>query len=129
MVLLTDCIACRHGRHERHVEVVQAVPKGVMGGARCSCTGDCAERKARRQASRTRPCPLCEGKGCSECDQTGKRVRTNLDGGGGISLSVSGSAELAPETRAALVALARAVAEDMKAEQSDASNETNPGGE
>lgn len=50
-MLITRCIACRYGRHERHVEVVQWVPKGMYGGARCYCEGECAERWVRaRQA-------------------------------------------------------------------------------
>lgn len=43
-MLLTYCIPCQHGHHERHHEIVQAVPEGVMGGARCRCGGECVDR-------------------------------------------------------------------------------------
>ncbi len=117
MVLLIDCFGCRAGDHSRHHEVIQAAPPGMLGGKRCVCTGDCAERKARqdearRQAS-VRPCPYCEGDGCSECDNTGQRVRTHIDAGDGVTFSVSGSALLNPEAREALTALARAAYASM----------------
>lgn len=45
MVELTECIPCQYGDHEHHQEVVQAVPEGMMGGARCPCTGECVGRE------------------------------------------------------------------------------------
>ncbi len=117
MVAFVDCAGCRYGDHSRHHEVVQYVPPGVMGGMRCVCKGDCAERKARqdearRQAS-VRPCPCCEGDGCSECDNTGQRVRTHIDAGDGATISVSGSSPLSDEAREALAAVARAAFAQM----------------
>lgn len=47
MVELIDCIACMHGDHDHHVEMIHAAAPGLMGGARCPCTGDCAERNER----------------------------------------------------------------------------------
>jgi hypothetical protein len=55
-----------------------------------------------------RDCPLCEGSGCSECDGTGQRVTTYLDVGDGLTMRVSGSAPLSPESEEALRQLARA---------------------
>ncbi len=45
MAFYGDCIACRFGRHDGHVEVVRSVPRGMMGGHICLCKGDCAERR------------------------------------------------------------------------------------
>jgi hypothetical protein len=42
MTLRVLCSACQFGRHAEHQRVVQAVPEGMMGGAMCPCTGDCA---------------------------------------------------------------------------------------
>lgn len=53
-------------------------------------------------------CPYCEGNGCPECDNTGQRVRTHLDAGDGLTMAVSGSAELSEEAREALKELGRA---------------------
>ncbi len=55
-----------------------------------------------------RPCPCCLGNGCSECDNTGQRVRTHIDAGDGVTLSVSGSAPLSDEAQEALAAVGRA---------------------
>jgi hypothetical protein len=41
MVLLTYCLACKYGDHERHTEVIQAAPEGMLGGSRCKCQGEC----------------------------------------------------------------------------------------
>lgn len=41
MVRITKCFACKAGDHKNHYEVVQAVPPGMMGGARCFCKGEC----------------------------------------------------------------------------------------
>lgn len=46
MVLLTYCIPCRGGNHDRCHGVMQAVPKGMMGGARCRCEGECRTSRA-----------------------------------------------------------------------------------
>jgi hypothetical protein len=43
-VRITECIACQAGDHDGHEEVVQAVPEGVMGGAKCLCRGECQGR-------------------------------------------------------------------------------------
>ncbi len=59
-----------------------------------------------------RSCPYCED-GCSECGNTGQRVRTHIDAGDGVTFSVSGSAMLDPEAREALTALARAAYAQM----------------
>ncbi len=112
MVLLTDCFACRAGDHSRHHEVIQDVPPGMLGGVRCACKGDCAERWERMQKARQQAtiwvCSFCKGKGCSECDRTGQRVRTRIDVGDGLTFSVSGSAVLTDEAQEALAAVARA---------------------
>ncbi len=59
-----------------------------------------------------RPCPYCED-GCSECDNTGQRVRTHIDAGDGVTLSVSGSAPLSDEAQEALAGVARAAYAQM----------------
>jgi hypothetical protein len=57
----------------------------------------------------SRPCPLCEGHGCEECDQTGKRYRESFEING-VPISVSGSGDgLKPELREAFALLARLV--------------------
>ncbi len=62
---------------------------------------------SRHHYEQTRPCPYCEN-GCSECDNTGQRVRTHIDAGDGVTFSVSGSVPLSDEVREALAAVARA---------------------
>lgn len=42
-MFITDCLACQYGQHGSHV-AVQPPPIGALGGQRCPCTGDCAER-------------------------------------------------------------------------------------
>jgi hypothetical protein len=98
------CIPCQYGDHANHHEIVQAVPDGVMGGARCDCRGECQGVRA---------CPYCEGKGCEECDQTGERHRTIWETDDGVTLSVSGSAPLSPEAQAALERISRLAFERM----------------
>lgn len=66
--------------------------------------------------SRTRACPYCEGKGCEECDGTGQRVRTHIDAGDGVTLSVSGSAPLSDEDVEALKRIGQAAIEALPAE-------------
>jgi hypothetical protein len=44
MAIFADCMACREGLHEYHVDVPGPVPEGVMGGHICPCKGDCAQR-------------------------------------------------------------------------------------
>lgn len=48
-MLVADCIACQHGDHSGHVEWPHKPPKGVIGGHKCECKGDCAERYAKHQ--------------------------------------------------------------------------------
>lgn len=60
-----------------------------------------------------RACPVCEGDGCEECGDTGQRVRTAIDAGNGITLSVSGDTPLTAASREALSALARAAYAQM----------------
>lgn len=103
-MLLTYCVACKHGHHDA-CQGGHAPPPGMLGGWKCRCEGECVERA--RTAGSVRPCPCCEGDGCEECDGTGKRVRTHIDAGDGVTLSVSGSAPLTPEAREALTELAR----------------------
>ena len=81
---------------------------------------------AMSRAERVRPCPCCEGEGCSECGDTGQRVRTHIDAGDGLTFSVSGSSLLDPEAREALTALTRA-AYKQTADQEP--TRTRPGGE
>lgn len=52
-------------------------------------------------------CPYCDGSGCSECDGTGRKIRTVIDAGDGVTVSVSGSVSLPPESQAALIEIAR----------------------
>lgn len=54
-----------------------------------------------------RPCPVCEGAGCEECDDTGQRVTTHIDLQGGGSMRVHGSAPLSPEVTEALAEVGR----------------------
>lgn len=42
-MLLTICVACRHGFHDGHVDVIQAPPPGVLGGSSCYCEGECLD--------------------------------------------------------------------------------------
>lgn len=48
MARISECDACRMGDHKRHRRVIQAVPKGMMGGTVCGCGGECVERGPRR---------------------------------------------------------------------------------
>lgn len=41
MSYLAPCPGCCAGQHERHVANWVQVPDGVLGGALCSCPGDC----------------------------------------------------------------------------------------
>lgn len=43
MVLLTICSACRGGKHDEHRRVIQAAPKGMIGGSACRCEGECVD--------------------------------------------------------------------------------------
>lgn len=45
MVLLTYCVACKHGFHDS-CQGGQAAPEGMLGGWRCRCKGECVDRKA-----------------------------------------------------------------------------------
>ena len=69
-----------------------------------------------QSASSSRVCPCCDGAGCSECDDTGQRVRTTIVAGDGLVLNVSGSAVLDDETRTALAEVARLVAAEATEE-------------
>ena len=40
-MMVADCIACRHGNHASHVEWPKRPPKGMMGGHKCECKGEC----------------------------------------------------------------------------------------
>ena len=37
------CSSCQYGDHEHHIPVMQAVPPGVIGGAKCRCEGECVD--------------------------------------------------------------------------------------
>ena len=50
MVMLTDCPACQHGRHDDHVKDWSRAPEGVMGGYACPCEGECVQRERSRPA-------------------------------------------------------------------------------
>jgi hypothetical protein len=43
---IQDCYACLKGNHDRHDPDWGTIP-GVIGGAQCACTGDCAGRARR----------------------------------------------------------------------------------
>lgn len=43
MVLLHPCQACEMGEHDKHHEVIQAAPPGMLGGAACPCKGECVD--------------------------------------------------------------------------------------
>lgn len=47
MSRIQECTPCQMGEHQRHYRVVQAVPEGMMGGAICTCEGECLERGPR----------------------------------------------------------------------------------
>lgn len=64
-------------------------------------------------------CSICEGRGCSECDGTGRRVRTHVDAGYGLTFSVSGSVPLSDEAAAALAEVARLAYVQMNAATHD----------
>lgn len=42
-MLLAECIPCQYGQHDDCVGECLP-PEGMIGGSRCSCTGDCHER-------------------------------------------------------------------------------------
>lgn len=46
MSSIVDCPACFSGNHEEHKGDWGIIP-GVIGGTRCECKGDCAERAQR----------------------------------------------------------------------------------
>lgn len=53
-------------------------------------------------------CSFCEGRGCEECDRTGRRYREGFDVDG-VTVTVWGSGEgLTPELRDAIALFARA---------------------
>ncbi len=43
MSAIVDCPACSNGRHEGH-DAKHGVRPGLLGGAECNCSGDCADR-------------------------------------------------------------------------------------
>jgi hypothetical protein len=43
MARITICNACERGDHKHHYRVVQAVSPGMLGGAVCTCRGECAD--------------------------------------------------------------------------------------
>lgn len=61
-------------------------------------------------------CPICEGKGCEECGQSGERHRTHIDAGDGLRLSVTGDRALTEAGRDALATIARLAFEKMDAD-------------
>lgn len=54
-----------------------------------------------------RICPVCDGDGCTECGDTGQRVRTTMQVDD-ITVSIQGDATLSEEARAVLADVARA---------------------
>lgn len=42
-MILAPCGSCSAGDHTNHVAHWDVAPEGVLGGAYCNCTGDCAE--------------------------------------------------------------------------------------
>jgi hypothetical protein len=48
MSTIANCPGCESGRHDQHVGSWDAKP-GLIGGAECDCSGDCAERVAEAQ--------------------------------------------------------------------------------
>lgn len=50
MATIVDCPGCYAGDHSRHIERHRPVPRGMMGGEVCGCTGDCAARHEKRWA-------------------------------------------------------------------------------
>ena len=64
----------------------------------------------------SRLCPYCEGGGCEECDQTGRRYRECFEVDG-IQVAVSGSGDgLKPELRAAFASIAKAAIAEARQE-------------
>jgi hypothetical protein len=64
--------------------------------------------------STTVACPVCQGRGCSECGGTGQHVTTHLDVGEGVQVRVRGDAPLTPQGERAIVAVARAAAATLE---------------
>ena len=45
MTLIADCVACRYGNHEDHVDWPKKHIKGLIGsGQQCPCKGECEGR-------------------------------------------------------------------------------------
>lgn len=63
---------------------------------------------------RSRPCPYCEGAGCEECDNTGRRYRVGFENEHGVRITVSGSGDFDPALRDAFLALADAAVQHMQ---------------
>lgn len=66
-----------------------------------------------------RRCSVCEGEGCDECGSSGRRVRTVIDAGDGIKLSVSGDRPLGAAAQEALAELARVAFARLRAAGSE----------
>jgi hypothetical protein len=49
MVRIGMCIPCQMGNHARHHKTIQAVPKGMLGGATCGCKGECEDNADERR--------------------------------------------------------------------------------
>jgi hypothetical protein len=69
-MLLTTCLACQYGEHER-CQGGQAPPKGMMGGWKCRCEGECVERRKRPPTSPNRPEPAISPDIAALIDQLG----------------------------------------------------------
>lgn len=49
MSMLVDCPPCQIGDHKGHYRVVRPAPEGGVGGAVCTCKGECQENAAERR--------------------------------------------------------------------------------
>ena len=84
-------------------------------------------RNVRVTSYGARTCPLCRGRGCSECDDTGVKVTTHIDAGDDptLTLRVSSSKPLSPQAVAALAELGRTALARMAAEHITTEGPTN----
>jgi hypothetical protein len=46
---LGRCWACQAGDHKHHKRIVEAAPKGMLGGVVCPCKGECQRDQSRQR--------------------------------------------------------------------------------
>lgn len=65
-MLIHDCIPCQHGDHDGHQRIVQAAPKGMMGGQECHCEGECRNKKTQKTPTEKTLTELVQDSGLSQ---------------------------------------------------------------